>query len=140
MNTTVPYTALSILIVEDDKISGPMLQEILEKCAGEISILKLVEKLDLAKTLTKLIQFDFVLSDNHLPDGMGIDFLNELCKSSPGTFRCLMSGDFNPTAAEGAKHNFLRKPAPVSELLDVVRKAREHKATWSAKHPRKTRH
>jgi len=140
MNTTVPRNALSILIVEDDEINGPMLKEILGHHVGEVSIVWLAKNLAEAGALVEMIKFDFVLSDNRLPDGRGINFLNELCKNSPGTFRCLMSGDFNPTAEEKAKHNFLRKPAPISEILDVVAKAREYKSAWSAKHPRKPRH
>jgi two-component system response regulator AtoC len=70
-----------------------------------------------------------VLLDINLPDGSGLDFLDEIKKISPETIVVMMTGNADVkstiTALRGGAHDFIEKPVRLEELRVTLRNALE---------------
>ena len=70
-----------------------------------------------------------VLLDINLPDGSGLDFLDEIKKGSPETIVVMMTGNADVkstiTALRGGAHDFIEKPVRLEELRVTLRNALE---------------
>ncbi|WP_371194371.1 SpoIIE family protein phosphatase [Glaciecola sp. SC05] len=71
---------MRVIIIEDDALFGEILQTFLEdnNCTTIVA-----ETIAAAKLQLKTSQFDFVLLDNHLPDGNGIHFIEHIKTGIP---------------------------------------------------------
>ncbi len=112
-----------VLVVEDDEDVRTFLTRLLGeqgyeiKQAGSIAeALKAVDGSD---------EIDLVLSDVVLPDGSGLDLVDELIKRSPDTAIVLSSGYIDEKSrcgeAYAKKIPFIQKPYSLPELLSVIR-------------------
>jgi CheY-like chemotaxis protein len=81
--------------------------------------------------------YDLIFLDVHLPDGNGIDLLEEIGRISPDSKIVVMSGDASETnrkrAYNGGALQFLEKPFDLSEVHDILR-------STSGKFPQKRKH
>lgn len=117
---------MRILIIEDDSLFAKILQTFLEDCqCTTIIAASLAEaKLHLASS-----PFQFVLLDNHLPDGDGIDFIvsfKEIAKVP--TPIMMITGESNQVAMSEAFVNgaddFLVKPLSLDLLWQKLQRLR----------------
>jgi CheY-like chemotaxis protein len=71
--------------------------------------------------------YDLIFLDIHLPDGNGIDLLDEIGRISPDSKIVVMSGDASESnrrrAFTGGAVQFLEKPFDLSEIHSILRSA-----------------
>lgn len=109
-----------ILVVDDDEIQRSILKKIAE---NEGCQLRLTDKAGEARRLAREWKPDIILLDIYLPDGNGIELLNELRENEnhQNTIIILMSADRSEqTIVSGLlrkANEFISKPIPVVELV-----------------------
>jgi DNA-binding response OmpR family regulator len=125
-----------ILVVDDDKLICWALQR--EFCSMNITT-RVAETAQDALAELRNDSYDLVFLDIHLPDGNGIELLEEVGRISPNVKIAIMSGDASETnrenAVSGGALQFLEKPLDLSEIHSILRStlgAHGHKR----KHPR----
>jgi DNA-binding response OmpR family regulator len=117
---------MRVLIIEDDSIFA----EILETFLGEKECQTVIARnLHSAKSELILSPFDFVLLDNHLPDGDGINFLHVI-KGLPYKVPVMMvtaedDQSVMSNAFDKGADDFLIKPFSVNLLWQKIQRCRE---------------
>lgn len=115
-----------VLIVDDDRFVRMALNEALRTWEYET-----VEADSVRSAKEQFAAEDpaIVLLDIDLPDGSGIDVLNEIKQSSPDTIVVMITGNVdvgNSVAAlRGGAHDFIGKPVRLEELRVTLRNATE---------------
>lgn len=117
MKTANPQTPRKkVLIIEDEGDMSLLMHIIL---TDEQTQLDHVKTLSSAFTFLESEKPDLVLLDNKLPDGFGVDFLQEIKKISPGTKVIMITG-YDAAAGDVAMENgadlFLTKPFTKDQL------------------------
>lgn len=69
-----PLSGLTVLVVDDEALLRRHLGVTLERMGADVS---LADSLTAARRLSNELNFDFVLLDVHLPDGLGTDLLRD---------------------------------------------------------------
>lgn len=117
-----------VLIVDDEPFIRVALQEALRSWGYETFEAGSVAE---AWTVFKASEPQIVLLDIDLPDGSGLDVLNELKESEPDTIVIMVTGSVdvpNTVAAlRGGAHDFIGKPIKLEELRVTLRNAFETK-------------
>lgn len=125
-----------ILVVDDDKLICWALQR--EFASLNITT-RVVETATNALAELYKDSYDLVFLDIHLPDGNGIELLEEVGRISPNVKIAVMSGDASETNREGAftggAVQFLEKPFDLSEIHRIL-KSTLGKNAHNRKHPR----
>jgi len=120
-NNITPASMKKILIVEDEADICLLLNIILKEDNVEIEHAKSIAA---AKKYLQQEPVDLVILDNRLPDGLGIDFIDELRKDFPSLKILMISGFKAATAKDLALHNgadgFLEKPFSRQQVYDAV--------------------
>jgi two-component system response regulator AtoC len=115
-----------ILIVDDDRFIRMALGEALRSWNYETLEADSVES---AKKVFAVEEPPIVLLDIDLPDGSGLDVLNEIKESDPDTIAVMITGNVdigNTVAAlRGGAHDFIGKPVKLEELRVTLRNAVE---------------
>ena len=115
-----------VMIVDDDRFVRMALSEALRSWEYEI-----VEADTVASARRAFIAEEpaIVLLDIDLPDGSGLDVLNEIKKTNPDTIAIMITGNVdvgNTVAAlRGGAHDFIGKPVGLEELRVTLRNAAE---------------
>lgn len=117
---------MHILIVEDDRLFQEILQVFLESKQCTTIVAK---NLQAAKLHLSSATFQFVLLDNHLPDGDGISFLPTIQEMVKVPLPVMMiTGDANQSlmseAFENGADDFLVKPLSLDLLWHKLRRVR----------------
>ncbi len=116
-----------ILVVEDDAALNAMLCIQFEEQGLEVSA---VTSLGEARRVLASSGPDLVLLDQQLPDGQGVDFLQELRDSEPDLTVVMMTGlhdlDLAIRAIQHGAFDFIHKPVQAVELRHAITKALEH--------------
>ena len=119
-------TAGKILIVDDDRFVRMALSEARRSWAYETIEADSVAS---AKKMFAEEEPAIVLLDIDLPDGSGLDILNEIKDISPDTIAVMITGNVdvgNTVAAlRGGAHDFIGKPVRLEELRVTLRNAAE---------------
>ena len=119
-------TATKILIVDDDRFVRMALVEALRTWQYETVEADSVAS---AKKMFADEEPGIVLLDIDLPDGSGLDVLNEIKEISPDTIAVMITGNVdvaNTVAAlRGGAHDFIGKPVRIEELRVTLRNALE---------------
>ena len=119
--------ATRLLIIEDDAQLNQMLQFHFEDQAYAVEGVG-----SRREALQKLQQhaFDLLLLDQRLPDGQGIDLLQQIMQESPDQAVIMMTGQHDlELAIEATKlgaADFIHKPIKISELQHVVERVLEN--------------
>jgi response regulator of citrate/malate metabolism len=116
---------MRILIIEDDAMFAVILENFLvnKQCETTVS-----NQLQSAKTQLTASSFDFILLDNHLPDGEGIDilpFIKSLsCKVPVMMITAADDQILMSKAFEKGVDDFLTKPVSVDLLWQKIQRCR----------------
>ena len=119
-------SAEKILVVDDDRFIRMALGEAVRSWGYET-----VEAgtLSDARTLFAEHEPPVALLDIDLPDGSGLDLLNELKEKSPETIAVMITGNVDVSnslaALRGGAHDFIGKPVKLEELRVTLRNALE---------------
>ena len=113
------------LIVEDDHAFATMAAQVVREEGGDVvSAHDLVE----AREATANLSFDLVLLDNHLPDGKGYDFFDQLARRNPDGLIVMITGlpDLGEaiTLTRNGLFDYLTKPISVDTLAACLRRAK----------------
>ena len=117
-----------ILIVDDESVIRRALAKALETWNYETAQAETVRE---AKRKFFEEEPDAVLLDIDLPDGSGLDVLNEIKESQPDAIVIMVTGNVDVkntiAALRGGAHDFIGKPVNVEELRVTLRNALETK-------------
>lgn len=112
--------AVSILVVEDESLLRRQLAANLERIGAEVAT---ADTLAASRQRLRAGQFDFVLLDVNLPDGLGTDLLREKV-FPPATAVIVMTANGGVTSAVEAMRlgatDYLVKPFDAGELPLVI--------------------
>jgi DNA-binding NtrC family response regulator len=115
----------SCLIVEDDVAFATMAAQVVRDEGGEPTI---CHALAAAREAAGKILFDLVLLDNHLPDGKGYDFFDQLARRNPDAPIVMITGlpDLGQAVAltRNGLFDYLTKPISVDALAACLQRAK----------------
>lgn len=115
---------MRILVVEDDADLRAHIVRHLRQGLPDATI-EDAPDLDHARRMLERTRYTHVLSDNHLPDGEGLDLLARLSREHPETARILMTGFADLEVAtrainQGHVHALLEKPVHDQVLVGAI--------------------
>ncbi|MEP6947391.1 MAG: sigma-54 dependent transcriptional regulator [Acidobacteriota bacterium] len=114
------------MIVDDDRFVRMALGEALRSWNYETVE---ADRVSSAKRVFAVEEPAIVLLDIDLPDGSGLDVLNEIKESNPDTIAVMITGnvdiDNTVSALRGGAHDFIGKPVKLEELRVTLRNALE---------------
>ena len=123
----------SCLIVEDDIAFATMATQVVRDEGGVVVHTKTLAE---ARDATAARTFDTVLLDNHLPDGKGYDFFDQLSKRNPDAPVVMITGLPDLSEAVMLTRNglfdYLTKPISVEALATCLQRAKLRLATRNA--------
>ena len=110
-----------VLIVDDDELVGWALERALSSRHFSVEV---VHTLADARASFRRAAPEIVVLDIHLPDGDGLDLLEELHRHSPGTRVMVLSSDATADrrrqADERGAWRFVEKPFEVGQVTDLL--------------------
>ena len=116
---------LKVLIIDDEPDICFLLKNILQKRELEANY---VNRLEEAKNALKKEEVSLIFLDNHLPDGLGIDFLNYLKTQYPAIKVIMITAHDSPEDRSKAMQRgvdlFLSKPFTGESINTAVDKLR----------------
>ena len=119
-------TTEKILIVDDDRFIRMALGEAVRSWGYETIEAGTVSN---ARVLFAEHEPPVALLDIDLPDGSGLDLLNEMKEKSPETIAVMITGSVDVAnslaALRGGAHDFIGKPVKLEELRVTLRNALE---------------
>ena len=115
----------SCLVVDDDTSFAAMAAQVVRDEGGKPTIAKNLEE---ARDATVGEEFDLVLLDNHLPDGKGYDFFDQLSRRNPDAPIVMITGlpDLSEavTLTRNGLFDYITKPVSVDALAACLQRAR----------------
>lgn len=141
--TEVPFLEKSILVIEDEAVFARAVQKRLEREGYRAEIAG-----DLAQGAARLKEKtpDLLLLDMRLPDGSGLDFLNELRGKNGADLPVLVMSAYGEiedavSAMKSGAADYLKKPIDLDELALIVERVLEkdelsQKLAYSSKRER----
>ncbi|MGH9448528.1 MAG: response regulator [Terriglobia bacterium] len=113
---------IKVLVVDDDKESRELLSEVLTTSGYAVGLVENAEAARVALSLEE--DYRIVIADLRMPNGSGLDLLEELRRQNVKREVILMSsfisGAERKLALDLGVDAFLEKPFRLSELLDAV--------------------
>lgn len=116
---------LTCLIIEDDQSFASMAARVVGEEVGEsVCVCTIAD----ARQAVTARSFDLVLLDNHLPDGKGYAFFEQLARRNPDAPIVMITGVPDLTEAVALTRNglfeYLTKPVSVDALVACLRRAK----------------
>ena len=110
---------MRVLIIDDDRVHGESLSELLETRGHEAYF---APTLDEARWLLDLFRFRLAILDHDMPDATGLEVAAALHSIDPGIQPVLMSAndENRRRAAAAGLTPFLSKPIAIEGLLDLM--------------------
>ncbi len=125
-----PTKNFSCFIVDDDVAFATMAAKIVREAGGKVL---LAHSLASARENSTIKNFDLILLDNHLPDGKGYDFFNELSRRHPNAPVVMITGvpDLGEAVAltRNGLFEYLTKPISIAALAACLERAKLRLAT-----------
>ena len=120
----MPFADVTLLLVDDEETFRKLTAKELQRVGYDVAT---AGSLDEARRLLARRQFHLVLLDVRLPDGNGLDLLQEIREAAPAT-EIVMLTAFGTVqeailALKQGAHDFLTKPCKLDELEAVVANA-----------------
>jgi two-component system, NarL family, response regulator DesR len=131
----------SLLLVEDDAMVRSWVR--LSLRASEFRIAAEVSNAREARTLVDVVEPDFLLVDNRLPDALGTELVRELRRRGVRTPVVMMTANaeigFSERARDvGAQGSLLKSGSPL-ELLETLRSVLAGQPSYDTHHPPRKR-
>lgn len=124
MSTPVPNNPIRVMIVDDHEIVRRGIAEIIDR-ADDLKVVAEAAARAEAVRRAELVQPDVILVDLQLPDGTGIEVMNDLKHSLPNTYPIVLTSFDDDAALEEAlkagARAYLLKTVHGAEISDVVR-------------------
>jgi two-component system, NtrC family, response regulator AtoC len=125
-----PAENFSCLILDDDVSFATMAANVVREAGGQVT---LAHNLARAREIVAAKSFDLVLLDNHLPDGKGYDFFNQVSRRNPDAPIVMITGIPDLGDAVSLTRNglfeYLTKPISVDALAACLERAKLRLAT-----------
>lgn len=127
-STEVPILQKNILIIEDENVFARAVQKKLKR-AGYIC--RIAASLESAWEMYKKTTPDLILLDMRLPDGSGLEFLEDIREQKKTQVAVLVMSAYGEvedavSAMKLGASDYLKKPVDLDELLINVQKVMEH--------------
>ncbi len=120
-----PKDKFSCIIVEDDAGFSAMTAQVIRDEGGETTIASTIAA---ARELAGARTFDLVLLDNHLPDGKGYDFFDQISRRNPDAPVIMITGVPDLGEAVSLTRNglfeYLTKPVSADALVSCIGRAK----------------
>jgi len=133
-STTENQSRFTCLIVEDDKSFATMAAQVVREEGGEPTS---VGSIAGAREVVAARPFDVVLLDNHLPDGKGYEFFEQLARRNPDAPIVMITGvpDLGEAVAltRNGLFEYLTKPLSIDALAACLRRAKLRLTTRDSK-------
>lgn len=107
----------TILIIEDEPDLASVLRLVVSRMGHRALLASTLAEAQAIWSALKQ-EITVVISDNHLPDGSGIDFGTQLLADKPGLKLILATG--NPYSIAPPEAVLLNKPFNMAELLSIL--------------------
>ena len=118
-------STFSCLILEDDRAFATMAAQVVKGQGGDVA---LAASIAAAEELTLSGGFDLYLLDNHLPDGRGYDFFEQVTRRSPDAPIVMITGvpDLGEAVAltRNGLFDYLTKPIDATKLEACLARAK----------------
>ncbi len=125
-----PTKSFACLLVDDDVAFATLAAKVVREAGGAVS---LAHTLANAGEISAAKRFDLILLDNHLPDGKGYDFFNELSRRHPDAPVVMITGvpDLGEAVAltRNGLFEYLTKPISMDALAACLERAKLRLAT-----------
>ncbi|MEY4916619.1 MAG: hypothetical protein RL616_532 [Verrucomicrobiota bacterium] len=119
-----PAENFSCFIVDDDVSFATMVANVVREAGGKVT---LAHTLVSAREIAAAKTFDLILLDNHLPDGKGYDFFNQISRRNPDSPVVMITGAPDLSEAVSLTRNglfeYLTKPIAVDALAAALGRA-----------------
>lgn len=117
----------TILYVDDEAACLALLQA---RFGDEYDV-RTASTIDEARQMLSLRAADIVISDQSMPEMKGTDFLDEVARNYPRSYRVLLTGSIAfsgvmPEIGDGTVHFFLPKPWTEASMLQMFERAAVH--------------
>jgi len=123
--TAKPDARFTCLIIEDDKSFASMAAQVVREEEGTPTCVSTIAS---ARETVGAQSFDLVLVDNHLPDGKGYGFFEQLTRRNPDAPIVMITGMPDLMEAVTLTRNglfeYLTKPITVEALVACLRRAK----------------
>ena len=123
-------TNFSCFIVDDDVSFATMSANVVREAGGTVT---LAHNLVNAREIAAAKTFDLILLDNHLPDGKGYDFFNQVSRRNPDAPIIMITGAPDLSEAVSLTRNglfeYLTKPISVDALTAALGRAKQRLQT-----------
>ncbi len=120
-----PADNFSCFIVDDDVSFATMAANVVREAGGKVT---LAHTLASAREVVGAKIFDLILLDNHLPDGKGYDFFNQVSRRNPDSPIVMITGAPDLSEAVSLTRNglfeYLTKPISVDALAAALGRAK----------------
>ncbi len=120
-----PAENFSCFIVDDDVAFATLAANVVREAGGTVT---LAHTLARAREISATKIFDLVLLDNHLPDGKGYDFFNQVSRRNPDAPVMMITGVPDLSEAVALTRNglfeYLTKPISVAALAAALERAK----------------
>ena len=117
-------------MLDDDVAFATMAAKVVREAGGQVT---LAHNLAGARDIVAAKSFDLVLLDNHLPDGKGYDFFNQISRRNPDAPIVMITGVPDLGEAVSLTRNglfeYLTKPISVDALAACLERAKRRLAT-----------
>ncbi len=111
----------SVLIIDDEEELCMLMELVLER---EHFHVKSIHGLEDALETIKTLKPDYIFLDNHLPDGMGIDFIKKMVEVYPAAKIVMMTAynekKLNEKAIQQGASYFLHKPFNRNNIENII--------------------
>ncbi|HXG92199.1 MAG TPA: response regulator [Blastocatellia bacterium] len=128
----------AILIVDDDKETGPITRTFLEACLKTEHNCVIATSAEEAMKLCEASFFHLVLTDIQLPKASGLDLCRFIHQTQPNTVVIMISGmtDINYAieAMRNGAFDYLVKPVNPKEFISTIERAIEYQSALMAKY------
>ena len=120
----------SCLVLDDDVAFATMAAKVVREAGGQVTF---AHDLASARDIIVAKSFDLVLLDNHLPDGKGYDFFNQVSRRNPDAPIVMITGVPDLGEAVSLTRNglfeYLTKPISVEALAACLERVKLRLAT-----------
>ena len=132
-----PLSGLTVLVLDDEALLRRHIAATLERLGADVSV---ADSVSAARRLSNELNFDFVLLDVNLPDGLGTDLLREKAFGSH-TSAIVMTAEGGIRGAVEAIQlgaiDYLTKPFEPEALALTLGRARKHRQSSRAEEHRR---